>query len=412
MVGGGAAGVGAAVGAAKAGARVVLIERYGFLGGMATAAQVGTICGLFLRESTGAGTWAVQGFPRELAERLAQRSDTEPMSWRHGLRFLPYEPFALRLLCDEVLQEHGVDVRLHTSLIAVHGRPGGLTGVRALSWDRPLDLPCDALVDTTGTAAAATLAGASVRVDPVHQAPAIVFGLSGIGEVERLGLRLALLRAVRRAVAAGDLPDQALALSIVPGSHRGEHVLLKLGLIGGLPDAPDAITLAEQEARRLVDRLTRVLRRHEPVFAKARLVDVSSQIGVRTGRRLVGRTELTDDDVLHARPSAEGVALGAWPVELWGEADQPEMIYPPEGAACEIPAGCLESVDRPGVYAAGRCLSARTRAIAAVRVIGTCLATGYAAGTLAAAHAAGRDRGEAIARAREALLPAGLSPRG
>jgi hypothetical protein len=405
VVGGGTAGVAAAVGAAEAGAQVTVLERYGFCGGMATAAQVGTLCGLFLREPTHSRRWAVAGFPRELAERLAERCGSEPIGWREGLWFLPYAPFQLHLLCDALLRERGVQVQLHSHLLSVERAPTTGFHLRTLWWDRPIELRADAVIDTTGTASASAIAGAALLADPSHQAPAIVFGLSGVGEVERLGLRLSLLRAVRQAVAADRLPASALALSLVPGSHRADHVLLKLGLPGPLDDSPAAVTRSEQLGRVLLDQVVQVLRATEPVFAGARLVDVSAQIGVRTGRRMAGRALLTDDDVLHARPHPEGVALGAWPVEHWGAEHEPAMSYPPPGAACEIPAGCLESADTPGLFAAGRCLSAERHAIAAVRVIGTCLSTGYAAGALAAAHALGQDRARTIASLRAQLIP-------
>src|SRR5674476_329309 len=91
VIGGGAAGVAAATAAGHAGARVVLLERYGFLGGLATTAQVGTICGLYLRDSTGAAASPVAGgFANEFAARLQKSGGTKPLRVDQGLWVLPY----------------------------------------------------------------------------------------------------------------------------------------------------------------------------------------------------------------------------------------------------------------------------------------------------------------------------------
>jgi hypothetical protein len=405
VAGGGTAGVAAAVGAAEAGAKVILLERYGFWGGMATSAQVGTICGLFLRDLDGPPRWAVSGFPRRFAERLAQASSTEPITWRKGLRFLPYDPFQLRVLCDDVLAEHNVEVWLHTSVIDVHTRNHTIAGVRALAWDHPVTLQCDALIDTTGTAAATTLAGGQVIADAVHQAPAIVFGMSGVGPTEALGLNLSVMRTLRTCISAGELPTTARALSLVPGSVRPGYVLFKLGLGAGLVDTPRAISEAERRARALVLKISETLRRRLPLFNNAHLADVSAQVGVRTGRRVIGHHRLQEHHILTAQHHPEGIAYGAWPIEHWGDDPQPVMAYPPPSEACQIPAGCLESASVAGLYSAGRSLSADQRAIAAVRVIGTCLATGYAAGALAAGHALGHERSDVIQQIRGTQLP-------
>ncbi|HEX7570493.1 MAG TPA: FAD-dependent oxidoreductase, partial [Verrucomicrobiae bacterium] len=91
VIGGGAAGVAAATAAGRAGARVVLLERYGFLGGLATTAQVGTICGLYLRDTTSAqATPVAGGFANEFSSRLQSDSGTKPLRVDSGLWVLPY----------------------------------------------------------------------------------------------------------------------------------------------------------------------------------------------------------------------------------------------------------------------------------------------------------------------------------
>ena len=125
------------------------------------------------------------------------------------------------------------------------------------------------MVDTSGTAIGATLLGARTIEDPVHQAAAYVFGLSGLREAPSLGLKLALMRGIRHGLQRASLPDMARRISIVPGSHVGDRVLLKLGLGGALPDDPHALSALESDARRVSKRVCQVLRELEEVFSDA-----------------------------------------------------------------------------------------------------------------------------------------------
>ncbi|MCB9680082.1 MAG: FAD-dependent oxidoreductase [Alphaproteobacteria bacterium] len=403
VAGGGAAGVAAAIGAAQAGARVALLERQGSCGGMATSALVGTVCGLYTRAPAGRARWVHDGLPRAFGERLAADSGTSVEVTRDGLHYLPYAPLAFRVLCDRLLDAHGVSVWLHTQLIGVERTAGEVTAVRAWSWDRELRAEVAALVDTTGTASASTLAGATVADDGTHQAPALVAALADVAPCETFALKLALTREVLRGVADGALPPDAEALSIVPGSHQGGRVLLKLGLRGGMDGHAEELSRLERRGRAELTTIVAWLRARLPELAAVAIVDVAAQVGVRTGRRPVGRAVLGDDDVRGCRRHDDAVARGGWPVERWGIDARPDLELLPEGATYDIPAGACRSVDVDNLWFAGRNLSASATAIASARVIGTCLATGYAAGTLAAHHAAGHAPADAIAAARAGL---------
>jgi hypothetical protein len=140
---------------------------------------------------------------------------------------------------------------------------------------------------------------------------------------------------------------------------------------------------SEREARATVTTLAQFLISRVPSFREARLSHIAAQLGVRSGRRISGRARLTDDDVLNARKSALGVARGGWPMERWTAAPKPEMNYFAERDFYDIPLDCLRPVELDNVFAAGRCLSAETGAMTSARVIGTALATGWAAGTAA-----------------------------
>ena len=407
VVGGGAAGVAAAAAAGRAGARVVLLERYGFLGGLATTAEVGTICGLFLRDTTNAAaTPAAGAFPREYASRLQSVAGSKPLRLETGLWVLPYSPPAFARVADAILGEsEHVTVVLHATASDAQTDGPRLVQVRALAWNEPLLLRPGMVVDCTGEATATALAGARMENGAADQAASLVFVLENVdpGLVDR-GL-IEVRRELRAAVEAGRLPAACERLSLVPGTGRDGRLALKLSLVVADPDRPlwQQVTAWEREARARVDQLQQFLVETVASCRNARLASVAPQLGVRSGRRLRGRATLADDDVLGARKSAQGIARGCWPMERWGNSPKPQMTYFNERDYYEIPLDCLRPAELDNVLVAGRCLSADAGAMTSARVIGTALATGWAAGTAAAFQALGRPLDDAVTLIREQM---------
>ena len=407
VIGGGAAGVAAATAAGRAGARVVLLERYGFLGGLATTAQVGTICGLYLRDTTGAEAVPVAGgFAQEFALRLQRAADTKPLRVNPGLWVLPYPPPAFARVSDAMVSECGnVTVVLHATVAEAQSENRRLNQVRALCWNEPLLFSPATVVDCTGEATAAALAGVNAENGANDQAPALVFVLENVdpGLAER-GL-LEVRRELRRAVQDGVLPALCERLSLVPGVGSRGRLALKLGLLPANPDLAlwQQVTDWEREARALLEPLHRFLIENVAACRNARLDSVAPQLGVRSGRRIVGRARLADEDVLGTRKSPLGIARGCWPMERWGNSPRPEITYFAERDYYDIPLDCLRAAELDNVLAAGRCLSAAAGAMTSARVIGAALATGWAAGTVAAFQAPGRAIGDAVALVRKQM---------
>jgi hypothetical protein len=407
VIGGGAAGVAAAAAAGRTGARVVLLERYGFLGGLATTAQVGTICGLYLRDTTGTeATPVAGGFPHEFASRLQRATDTKPLGVDNGLWVLPYPPPAFARVADAVVSEsESITVVLHATVAEAQAQGSRLSLVRALAWNEPLLFRPTTVVDCTGEATAAALAGANAENGATDQAPALVFVLENVdpGLAER-GL-LEVRRELRRAVQDGSLPALCERLSLVPGTGSNGRLALKLSLVPANPDRAlwQQVTDWEREARGLLDPLQKFLVKNIASCRNARLDSVAPQLGVRSGRRILGRARLADEDVLGTRKSTLGVARGCWPMERWGNSPKPEMTYFAERDYYDIPLDCLRPVELNNVLVAGRCLSATTGAMTSARVIGTALATGWAAGTIAAFQASGRSLEEATTVVRQQM---------
>jgi hypothetical protein len=395
VVGGGAAGLAAAIAAGRAGARTALVERYGFLGGLATAGMVSTICGLYHGSSSGELEPINEGFAEAFARRLSAMPGCQKPVRRGRSVVLPYTPFAFACLADELVAAVApLDVYLHAYLVGVDTAPARIEGLRISTWERSLELRASVVVDTSGDAVVARQAGAATDTAPLahRQLPSLIFVLQQVDTAALgAGPRVAVLRALLAAERDGRLPPGAsnvtLGLSPQPGELVGKLALD--GLASGFSERRDFLTAAEQEGRRRVLAVTELLKTL-PAFGRAFVSHVAAQVGVRESWRVIGRYQLTREDVLAARQFDDGVARAAWPIELWHAGHLGATYeYLEDGQTYEIPLRSLQARDVENLFVAGRCMSATHEALGSARVIGTCLATGEAVGMAAARMAAG-----------------------
>jgi len=393
VVGGGSAGLAAAVTAAGCGARTALIERYGFLGGMATAGMVSTICGLYQTSPSGPPEPLNEGFAESFARRLATMPGCGTPVRRGRTFVLPYTPFAFASLADELtLSATHLDVYLHAYLVGVETRAGRIEALRIATWERVVDLEVRAVVDASGDAVVAHQGRAATETTPVaeRQLPSLVFVLQHV-DTDALGPgpRVALLRALAAAEREGRLPKGASNLALAPSPQTGE-VICKLTLSGiaeELPAGRDLLTMAEQEGRKRALAVTELLKTM-PAFTRAFVSHAAPQVGVRESRRVIGRYQLTREDVLSGHKFEDAVARASWPIELWEEGRLGATYeYLEDGQFYEIPLRSLQARDVENLFVAGRCMSASHDALGSARVIGTCMATGEAVGIAAARQA-------------------------
>jgi hypothetical protein len=223
--------------------------------------------------------------------------------------------------------------------------------------------------------------------------------------------RLRLTASVARAARDGALPPGCESVVVRPDDGRPGSLFVTLTL--PLPDDrpyapldPECLQALHAAGRAHARAVVDLLRARHPGFARARVADWPARIGVRETRRLVGRDVVSREDVLEGRRRDDEVALSTWPIELWEDHRRPRLEHPK--APCSVPLGALVSRSHPQLAAAGRCLSASHEALGALRVIGTALATGEAAG-LAAARAA--DAGTALADVEPAEVRAHIAAR-
>lgn len=391
VVGGGSAGIAAAVTAARSGADVVLVEQGSQPGGNAFSARVHTLCGLYLlRESeTNPLEYANGGFPKETAEALLKSGGARGPVRMGRLDVLLHRPEAFAAFALHLIEElPNLRLLTGTSLRKVFRNSGNIASLLLESPAGNLTLDVGAVVDATGDSGVAFAADAATEITALEslQRPAYVLGLDGFDpSLIKPDGRLALAHAISSAVSRGQLPEEALGTSFREGVGDGE-VWMTIDLTAGNfdPLAKSDRDSLMNEAALLAGSITEFLIKNVEGFRRARISSHPERLGIRESRRIVGRQRLTGEDVLTGRRFSDEAALSSWPVELREKAGNVRFRFPENGRPCGIPLDCLRSRDVPNLLAAGRCISSTHEAHAAVRVIGTSLATGEAAGREAA----------------------------
>lgn len=385
VVGGGSAGIAAAYTAAKCGAQVALIEKNGFLGGMATAAYVGTVCGLFYRNQDDVFEYAVEGFAKQFATELALRSAAVPLKVRNGLKFLPYERQSFMQIADEWLAAQHVQVILNSIMSDVVISNNRIKKIACRSDQGEFYLTAEHFVDTSGFALFTNfIDDLSLDPDENFQAGAQVFGLTGLSVESEMQLNMHLIKAHKMGSESGKLLDDKSWISVMPGTLKNNAAYFKLSI----PIPMQHGHMRDGKIRAYaVERLNTCLdyfKKHYPPLAQIELSMIAPDVGIRTGPRYRGDYVLKLEDVLACAKSENSSAKGVWPVEYWPPGEKVEMTYFEENGYYDIPVSCLKNSKVENLMFAGRHISATEKAIASARVMGTCMQMGESVGKIIA----------------------------
>jgi len=385
IIGGGSAGVAAAVASATENKKVILIEKNDYLGGKATAAQVGTICGLYQYKKTSVSEYIVSGFAKEFANQLAELSSTKPLYNIHGLHYLPYNIEAYKKLCTELIQLHGVDVYLNSEVINVVVENEKVQSITIKNSTEEFQIHSKVVIDCSGNSCISQLAKQPLITSQKYQAAAQVFTIQNIENTIEPNLNLIFLKEIRKAVLNNQLHSSFEKTSIVQGSYKNGCLSLKLNIPIAITNK-DNIQELRTKALSMIHELLHHLKSTNPLFKNISLQSIAPEIGIRTGVRPVGKYILTEDDILSCKKFDSAIANCSWPIEEWDEQTGLQIHYFNQNEYYQIPADCLKSLHLSNLFFAGRNISATDGAIASARVIGICLQTGFAAGILAAAE--------------------------
>ncbi len=393
VLGGGSAGLAAAVSAAREGARTVLLERRGRLGGMGVDAQVHTFCGLFHPDVGRGPKWLNEGLPREIGEMLLERSGQSGPDMEGRVFVLRHQPTAFARLAMELCErEPQLDLRLESKTGAVR-REGELWTFDLGRGDGRWSVKCRALIDTTGDAEVAqSLGGAFVQTAPQGRLyrPGFIAKWTGVASGLTDRDRLTISGEIVRGVREGALPAAAMGATF-RNSPEGGAVFVSLDLEAGAGDwnplDADCVEAVKDEGRAIMTVLYQWLRESMTIFAQMTGPEFPERLGIRESIRWRGDHVLTAAELTACARFEDEVALAGWPLEKRETARGPRSEYFSRSEPAGIPARCLKNSELPGIFFAGRCLSCDHEALASLRVMGTCLATGQAAGRMAAAYA-------------------------
>ncbi len=407
VVGAGPAGLCAAVAAAEEGAETLLVERYGFMGGMATAALVNP----FMRYMSGDEVVNAGVFARIL-QKLEQRgaragTDAEQRA---------FDPQVLKLVCDELVAEAGVRVHLHTFLVDAIASDGRVQRGVVSSKSGLQAIAGEVFVDASGDADLAARAGAEFEMgrpeDGLCQPMTLYFRMAGVDEARLPSYeQIAAMYLEEKAAGRIENPRDDVH-GIIYTTHPGEVTFNTTRVLGH--DATNAASMTEVEiiARQQIEQLVRFLRERVAGFEQAYLCSIAPQTGVRESRRVLGDYVLSGEDVTTARKFADGIARGCFSIDIHNPTGH--GIYAqrvPAGDAYDIPYRCLTPRGFANLLVAGRPISADHYAHGSLRVMPIAASTGEAAGIAAAmcVREGETTRGIDVSRLRKHLKQRGAS---
>ncbi len=415
VCGGGPAGIAAAIVSGRKGVDTALIERYGFVGGMATAGLIGPLMTCY---SLDGQQQVVKGIFDELVRRMeTEGGAVHPSKVQAGTGYAsynyfghhhvtPFEPEAFKSVAMEMLLEAGVKLYLHHFVVDVIKENGKLTGLIVANKAGLQVINGAYIVDATADADIAAKAGAEFvqgrESDGLTQPISLFFR---IGNVDDAAVQKYAEQQPHRDVAClyeeyiakANAEGYKIARNKVnmyrtpqPGVWRVNNIRM-LNLDG---TKPEDLTLAEIEGRKQLKELMRFFRHYLPGFENVVLIDAACQVGVRETRRIVGEYVLTMKDLATSRHFPDCIALGGFPVDIHSPTGTGGGLREDLRTAnvYEIPLRCMFPKQIDYLIVAGRCISVTHEALGAVRVMPTALAMGQAAGTaVAIAAKTGRD---------------------
>ncbi|GAA5049391.1 hypothetical protein HNP84_004285 [Thermocatellispora tengchongensis] len=396
VVGGGPAGIMAAAAAARAGRSVILLERYGFLGGAGTAGGLSTFCGLHAKVH-GEHRRVIHGLAGELLERLDRLDGLSPphLTINDGILAQAFDISSYKIAADELVAGSGARLLFHALAVGVvMSGEDVIDAVLIESKSGRAAVRGRIFIDASGDGDVAAWAGAPFEKSPGLDGmlyPSLMFRINGVD-----------------ARAAGERPWRTVERLMDAAERAGTHSFPRKKPIvrpqrnplewranltqlanpdGSAVDGTDVeqLTHGELQGRRQVLDAFAFIRDNVPGFGESYIVDLAPQIGIRETRRVLGRYRLTEDDVLGCADFPDTIGVNGWPVEAhvagtvefrWQRGENPRGFN-------QLPFRMLVPERIANLYVAGRCASMTHDAQSAARVTGPCFAMGEAAGTAA-----------------------------
>lgn len=412
--GGGTSGISAALAASRMGAKVLLIEKNGYVGG--TAASGLPFVDFFSRN----GVQIIGGQAQELMERLFQEKAALGHIRTHNGHLnsvTMIDPEWVKIVAEEMLLESGCDILYHTFVCGAKVENQALKAVIAANKNGLTQFEADCFIDTTGDGDVAYFSGAGYQLgresDGLCQAMSLLFRLGDV-DVEKAAALFEENPIVERPLGGDHAHNLHISgkltrwNDVIRENHifphpdhniwagtlwENELTYVNTVRVSGKNGA-DAYELseAEIEGRRQLKKVFRFLKEYVPGMERAHITGIPGGIGVRETRRITGEYVLTGEDILSGRKFEDKIAQNGYCIDIhdpkgegWGVSH-----IRSEDACYDIPYRCIVPEQIDNLLVAGRCISATAQALASTRIMPSCMALGEAAG-IAAAMAADKN---------------------
>jgi hypothetical protein len=392
VLGGGPAGIAAAVAAARAGRSTLLVERYGFLGGMGTAAGVTNFCGLHANVH-GEIRQVVHGVADDLLVRIdALGGLNAPHMILGRIAAQAYDTAAYKIAADELMASAGVNLLFHALACGVVKTSDRTISALLLETKSGrVAVNAKAFIDCSGDGDLAAWAGAAWEKGDGHGNmlyPSTMFRMNAV-DPQRAGEAWKTIpQLMQEAEAAGRHRFPRKGAIVRPqksGIEWRVNVTQLANERGQAMDGTDARELSDAEVlgRKQVANVAKFLK-EVPGFEQSYLVEIAPQVGIRETRRVQGLYMLTEADVVSCADFDDTIGVNGWPLELHVQGDV-QWRWPAEGSRGfnQLPYRMTVTPELDNLWVAGRCASMTHEAQSAARVTGACFVMGQAAGTAA-----------------------------
>ena len=413
IVGGGPAGMCAAIAAARQGVQVILIEQGGFCGGMATRGLVGPFMTCYDAKGE---TMIIRGLFEEIVNRMVERGYAiHPSEVKGGTAYTswikighehvtPFEAEGLKLIIDEMLEEAGVKVLYHTDFLRPMLEGNTITGV-LVSSKRGLEVVKGTVViDCTGDGDVACRSGVPYEMGNEElnlMQPATMFFHICNADEEKMNADIqanlhnfyrkdgvnyrSFHWRVTEARENGDWDLKRVSIGLFRMPKPDEWCVNTSRIMGVDSTDNESLTSAEIVGRRQADQIIRFLQKYVPGCENAKIKSTASYIGIRESRHIQGDYRLTADDLLDSKVPEDSILLAANSVDVHGRFGPTSNEYVPiKGDYYGVPYRSLLPKGIEQMLIAGRCVSADSTAAGAIRVMPPCMGMGQAAGIAAA----------------------------
>lgn len=388
VVGGGFAGIGAALAAARSGKKVLLIEQSGALGGAAINSLVMPYMPFYTNVMKENGKverkFLTRGIFEEINKRLSVSNKYNVID-----DFADFDSEYLKIILDRMMKEYGVDILFHTTLCDVDKTGRKINAIEVVSVAGKNKIEGDCFVDATGDGNLSVFAGCEFDLgrpqDSLCQPMTLCFRVSNVCYEDFIKQKPEILKLYREYQAEGKIKNpRENVLTFKPLIDNMVHFnstrIVKLN-----PTDPFDLSCAEMEAREQMLELFNFLRDNFSSFKNAQIAISASSIGVRESRMVKGEHKLTCKEILATTKFDTAIAAGNYDIDIHNpEGGGTHHLFFKAGEYYTIPYGSIVAKDCDNLLVAGRCISCDHETQASIRIMPICCSTGEAAGVAAA----------------------------